>query len=109
MKRKSVLTLVGLMLLTALAVGQMQDQYLDVYYAQVKPEKRAEFDAITKKMVVANHKNGDEWMTLETAYGQGNRITFISMRGSYADIEKGSGAFYGSLEKAYGKAGTDKL
>jgi len=42
MKRKSVLTLVGLMLLTALAVGQMQEQYLEVYYAQVKPEKRAE-------------------------------------------------------------------
>jgi hypothetical protein len=109
MKRKSVLALVGLMLLTALAAGQMQDQYLDVFYCQVKPEKRAEFDAITKKMVAANHKSGDEWMTLETAYGQGNRITFISMRGSYADIDKGSGAFYGSLEKAYGKTGTDKL
>ena len=109
MKRKSVLTLVGLMLLTALAVGQMQDQYLDVFYCQVKPEKRAEFDAITKKMVAANHKSGDEWMTLETVYGGGNRVTFISMRGSYADIDKGSGAFYGSIEKAYGKAATEKL
>lgn len=109
MKRKSVLTLVGLMLLTALAVGQMEEQYLEVYYAQVKPEKRAEFDAINKKIVAANRKNGDEWIALETIYGTGNRISFISMRGSYADIDKGSGAFYGALEKAYGKAATDKL
>src|SRR5882757_6136453 len=109
MRRRSVLMLVGLMLLTALAVGQMQEQYLDVFYVQVKPEKRAEFDAINKKIVAANHKNGDEWIAMETVYGTGNRVTFISMRGSYADIDKGSGAFYGSMEKAYGKAATDKL
>ncbi len=54
MKRKSVWTLAGLMLLSALAFGQMQDQYLDVFYAQVKPEKRAEFDSINQKIVAAN-------------------------------------------------------
>ena len=97
MKRKSVFTLVALMLLTALAVGEMQEQYLDVFYCQVKPEKRAEFDAISKKMVAANRKNGDEWVALETVYGQGNRVTFISMRGSYADIDKALVAFNGSI------------
>ncbi len=109
MKRKSVFTLVALMLLTALAVGEMQEQYLDVFYCQVKPEKRAEFDAISKKMVAANRKNGDEWVALETVYGQGNRVTFISMRGSYADIDKALVAFNGSIEKAYGKAAAAKL
>ena len=109
MKRKSVLTLVGLLLLTALAVGEMQEQYLDVFYVQVKPEKRAEFDAISKKIAAANRKNGDEWIAMETIYGTGNRISFISMRGSYADIDKGMGAFNSSMEKAYGKAAAEKL
>jgi hypothetical protein len=109
MKRKSVLTLLGLLLLTALAVGEMQEQYLDVFYVQVKPEKRAEFDAISKKIAAANHKNGDEWIAMETIYGAGNRIAFISMRGSYADIDKGMGAFNSSMEKAYGKAAAEKL
>jgi hypothetical protein len=109
MQRKAIWIALALLLLTVMAVGQAPEQYLDVYYAQVKPEKRAEFDAITKKMVAANRQKGDEWMTLETVYGQLNRVTFISMRGSYGDIDKGSDAFYGAMTKAYGKAATDKL
>jgi hypothetical protein len=108
-KRQAVLTVVALLVLAAMAAGQAQEQYLDVYYAQVKPEKRAEFDAITKKMVAANRPNGDTWITLDTVYGHGDRVTFISMRGSYGEIEKGMDAFSGSMEKALGKAGTDKL
>jgi len=76
----------------------------------VKPEKRADFDAITKKMVAANRQSkGDTWLTTETAYGPGNRVTFVSMRQSYADDGKGSDAFDSALLKTLGKAGTDKL
>jgi len=110
MKRKAMWTAVAIVLLATLAAGQAQEQYLDVYIAQVKPEKRAQFDAITKKMVEANrHNNGDAWLTMETVYGAGDRVTFISTRQGYGETEKGSDAFYAALLKANGKAGTDKL
>jgi len=110
MKRKAMWTAVALVLLATLAAGQAQEQYLDVYTVQVKPEKRTDFDAITKKMVAANRQNkGDAWLTMETVYGQGDRVTFVSMRQGYGDAETGSGAFYSAVQKALGKAGTDKL
>ena len=110
MKRRALWTAFAVVLLTALAVGQAHEQYLDVYIAQVKPEKRAEFDAITKKFVAANRQSkGDNWIVVETAYGPANRVSFISTRQSYSDADKGSDAFIGSLLKAYGKPGTDKL
>ena len=110
MKLKAIWTVVAVALLAAFAAAQAQEQYLDVYVAQVKPEKRAEFDAISKKMVAANRQNkGDTWLTMETAYGPGNRVTFISTRQGYADADKGSTAFYGALVKAYGQAGADKM
>jgi hypothetical protein len=97
------------MLLAAFA-AQAQEQYLDIYIAQVKPEKRAEFDAISKKMAAINHQNhGDEWLAMETDYGPLNRITMVSTRNGYADVQKGSEAFMGSLEKALGKEGAEKL
>ena len=46
---------------------------------------------------------------METAYGPIDRVTFISIRQSYADAEKGGEAFFGALQKAYGKAGAEKL
>jgi hypothetical protein len=110
MKRRAMWTAVALVLLATLAAGQAPDQYLDVYTAQVKPEKRADFDAITKKMVAANRQNkGDSWLTMETVYGQGDRVTFVSMRNGYGDAEKASDTFYGAVQKTLGKAGTDKL
>jgi hypothetical protein len=110
MKLRAMWTVVVLVLLASLAVGQAQEQYLDVYTVQVKPEKRADFDAITKKISAANHQNGgDNWLTMETVYGPGNRVSFISVRGGYGDIEKAMGTFYAAIQKAYGKAGTDKL
>jgi hypothetical protein len=103
-------TAVVLVLLVTLAAGQAPEQYLDVYTVQVKPEKRADFDAITKKMVAANRQNkGDAWLTMETVYGQGERVTFISVRQGYGDAEKASDTFYGAVQKTLGKAGTDKL
>jgi len=110
MKRKAMWTAVALALLATLAAGQAEQQYLDVYTAQVKPEKRADFDALTKKMVAANRQNqGDSWLTMEAVYGPGDRVSFISTRQSYGDAEKASDTFYGAIQKAYGKPGTDKL
>jgi len=110
MKGKAMWTAVALVLLATLAAGQAPEQYLDVYTAQVKPEKRADFDAITKKMVAANRQNkGDYWLTAESVYGTGDRVTFISIRKGYGDAEKASDTFYGAVQKALGKAGTDKL
>jgi hypothetical protein len=103
------------MLLVLLGVLAAQAQqalgdYLDVYIVQVKPEKRAEFDAINAKMIAANRQNkGDTWLAMETTYGPGNRITFVSNRNSYGDVEAAMGTFWQALEKAYGKAATDKM
>lgn len=110
MKRRAMWTAVALVLLATLAAGQAQEQYLDVYTVQVKPEKRADFDTLTKKMVAANRQNqGDSWLTMETVYGPGERVTFISVRQGYGDAEKASDTFYGAIQKTYGKPGTDKL
>jgi hypothetical protein len=49
MKRKAMWTAVALVLLATLGAGQDHEQYLDVFSVQVKPEKRAAFDAISKK------------------------------------------------------------
>jgi len=98
------------MLLAVMAVAQGQEQYLDIYIAQVKPDKRVEFDAISKKIAVINRQNnGDQWLAMETDYGPMNRITIVSTRNGYADIQKGTDAFFGALQKAVGKDAADKL
>jgi quinol monooxygenase YgiN len=110
MKLRAVWTAVVLLWLTAWAAAQAQEQYLDIYTAQVKPEKRAEFDAISKKMAAANRQNkGDTWVTTETVYGPMNRITFVSFRTSYSGADEGSAAFFGALQKSLGPAATEKL
>lgn len=109
MKQRATWIALAVILLAAWA-AQAQEQYLDVYTVQVKPEKRADFDAISKKMVAINRQNkGDEWLAMETVYGPLNRITLVSMRQSYGDTEKGSDAFDGAMQKSLGKAGADKL
>ncbi len=110
MKRRILLSWSVAMLLCVAACAQMPEQYLDVYIARVKPDKRAAFDAIAKKWVEANRKNqGDTWVTFETVYGETNVVTYISTRASYADAEKGANAFEGSIVKALGQAGAEKL
>jgi hypothetical protein len=110
MKQRAMWTAIAVILLAAFAVAQAPDQYLDVYTVQVKPEKRADFDALSKKMVAANRQNkGDEWLAMETVYGPMNRITLVSMRQSYADTEKGSDSFDAAMQKSMGKPGTEKL
>jgi len=104
MQRKILWASIVIVLLGALAIAQTQESYLDVYTVQVKPEKRADFDAISKKIVAANRQNGgDSWLAVETVYGPGNRVSFISTRQSYADIEKATGAFDEALQKTFGK------
>jgi hypothetical protein len=110
MRQRARWTALVVMLLVALAAVHAQDQYLDVYTAQVKPEKRADFDAINKKLVAANRQNkGDEWLAMETVYGPMNRITFVSVRNSYDAAEKGGEAFDAAVEKSIGKPASQKL
>jgi hypothetical protein len=110
MKRRAMWTAVVVVLLATLAAGQAKEQYLDVYIVQVKPEKRADFDAISKRMAAVNRQNkGDSWLAMETFYGEANRVSFVSMRQGYGDAEQAEGAFLGALQKAYGKAGSDKM
>jgi len=97
------------MLLSVAAAAQMPDGYLDTGIARIKPDKRTEFDAISKKAAEANRKNhGDTWIAMETTYGEGNVVTFVSTRSSYAEVEKGGDAFMGALNKAYGPGAADK-
>lgn len=113
MQRKAIGSVIAFVLLAALAVGQApqaQESYLDVFTVQVKPEKRADFDAIGKKISMANRQNkGDTWLAMETTYGPGNRVTFVSTRNSYAEVETAMGTFMEALQKTYGRAATDKM
>lgn len=110
MKPRILVSWVVAMLLSVAAFAQAQAQYLDVTIARVKPDKRAEFDAVAKKIAESNRKNhGDTWVAMETTYGENNVVTFISTRASYADVEKGFDAFMGALGKSFGQAGAEKL
>ena len=110
MRTRAVWSVFVVLLLAVIAVAQGQEQYLDIYIAQVKPDKRAEFDAISKKMAVINRQNnGDQWLAMETDYGPLNRIMIVSTRNGYAEVQKGEDAFMGALQKALGKDAADKL
>jgi len=113
MQRKAIGSVIAFVLLGALAFGQAQqaqESYLDVYTVQVKPDRRTDFDAIGKKIAAANRQNkGDTWIAMETMYGPGDRVSFISTRNSYGEVESAMGAFMGALQKTYGKAATDKM
>ena len=113
MQRKAIGSVIVFVLLGALAVSQAQqaqESYLDVFTVQVKPEKRADFDAIGKKIAAANRQNkGDTWIAMETVYGPSDRVSFISTRNSYGEVETAMGAFMGAMQKTFGKAATDKL
>ncbi len=99
-----------LALFALLAVAQEKQELLDIEQVQVKPEKRAEFDALLKKLTDANRKNGgDTWVTVESMYGDANVITFISTRNGYGDVEKGQDAFQAALTKSFGEAQGQKL
>jgi hypothetical protein len=99
----------ALVLCWVTTAAQTNSDYLDAYIVQVKPDKRAEFDAISKKIAAANRAAGDQWLAMETLYGEGDTVTFISNRGSYADVEKGMGAFMDAMNKAYSEEAVKKI
>lgn len=110
MQRKAMWASIVIVLLGLMAVAQAQEDYLDVFTVQVKPERRADFDAISRKIVAGNRQNkGDDWLAMETVYGPGNRVSFISTRHSYGEIETATGTFYEAMQKTYGKAATEKM
>jgi quinol monooxygenase YgiN len=110
MLRRAFGALLFVALTTAVGLAQQQGGYLDVYVAKVKPEKRAAFEDVNKKMAEANRRhNGDIWLALEVEYGEQNTVIFSSSRESYGDVEKSSEAFEGALNKAFGEAGVKAL
>jgi len=111
MKTRLIVSLLILVLwLAGSAHAQMMNDYLDVGIVTVKPEKRAEFEAIIKKMVDANRKHqGDHWLTTEMMFGPGNTFTYVSPRKNYAGVEQGYGSFMGAMQKSLGAAGSAKL
>ena len=110
MIRRGFYVIAAIVVLTVMAAAQGKPEYLDAFIVKVKPEKRGDFDAAAKKIASANRaNNGDRWIALETVYGEGNTVTFISTREGYADIEKGMQAFEQSLTKGLGAAGMQKV
>lgn len=96
--------------LVAPAAVQAQGDYLDVFIVKVKPEKVAEFQALTKKWIDANRRfNGDHWLALETVYGEGNVYQFTSIRKDYAEIDKMNDAVMAAVNKAFGKEAAQKI
>jgi hypothetical protein len=90
--------------------GQDAPSYLDQFIAKVKPEKRAEFDAISKKMAALNRRNkGDTWLASENMYGENNVVTFVSLRSGFGDAQKGMDLFMGALAKPGGMAAAEKI
>jgi quinol monooxygenase YgiN len=97
-------------LLAAPAAAQLQNDLLDVFTVQVKPDKMAQFDALSKKIVAANRQNkGSDWVALAQEYGQGYTVRFISTRPTFAAIEESGQAFMAAMNKAYGKAATEQI
>lgn len=113
MQRKALWTALAFVLLVSFAVGQAQqsqESYLDVYVVQVKPDKRADFDAINAKIAAANRQNkGDTWLATETVYGPVDRVSFLSNRNSYGEVEAAMGTFTTAIQKTYGKAASAKI
>ncbi len=110
MLRRAVWALVVVVCLAAPVAVHAQGDYLDVYIVKVKPEKLADFQALTKKWIDANRRfNGDHWIAMETVYGDGNVFQFTSVRQDYADVDKVNEAAMNAANKAFGKEIADKM
>src|SRR5260370_2684718 len=110
MIRRSFTALLLATLASGIMTGQDAATYLDEFIARVKPEKRAEFDAINKKMVALNRRNqGDAWLASENMYGEGNVVTIVSVRNGFGDAQKGFDLFMGALAKPGGIAAAEKI
>jgi len=108
--RKALWALSVVVCLAAPVAVRAQGDYLDVFIVKVKPEKVADFQALTKKWVEANRRfNGDRWLALEAVYGEGNVYQFTSTRKDYADIDKTNEAGMLAVNKAFGKEAAQKI
>ena len=108
--RRALWALAVVVCLAAPIAVQAQGDYLDVFIVKVKPEKLADFQALTKKWADANRRfNGDRWLALEAVYGEGNVYQFTSTRKDYADIDKTNEAVMAAVNKAFGKEAAQKM
>src|SRR5882762_5101944 len=98
--RRALWAFAVVMCLAAPFAVQAQGDYLDVFVVKVKPEKLADFQALTKKWADANRRNnGDRWLALEAVYGESNVYQFTSTRKDYADIDKTNEAVMAAVIK----------
>jgi hypothetical protein len=110
MLRRALWVLAAWVLLAAPAAAQQQNDLLDVFTVQVKPEKMAQFEAVARKIAAANRQNkGSDWLAVAQEYGPGHTIRFISTRSNFAAIETASAAFMGAIVKAHGQAGAEQI
>ena len=110
MLRRAVWAIVVVVCLAAPVAVHAQGDYLDVYIAKVKPEKLADFQALTKKWVDANRRfDGDHWIATETLYGEGDVYVFTSPRQDYADVDRLNEAGMQAANKAFGKEAAAKM
>ena len=66
MKLKFAVVLAIALCIALSASAQSQSDYLDIYIVKIKPEKRADFDQIARKIADANRNNkGDRWLAAE--------------------------------------------
>lgn len=87
-----------------------QGQFLDDYIIRIKPEKRVDFDTVTKTIADANRKaKGDYFIGFERIYGPDYTAMFVSQRENYAAIEDGGKAFISAINDAYGVGGMKKM
>jgi hypothetical protein len=108
--RKALWALAVVVCLAAPVAAQAQGDYLDVFIVKVKPEKVADFQALSKKWADANRRNnGDRWIAQEALYGEGNVYQFVSLRKDYADIDQSMEASMQAVNKAFGKEAALKI
>jgi hypothetical protein len=89
---------------------EMMGDYLDVFVVKVRPDKRADFDAIGRRIADANRKaKGDLWTAMTVEYGENNTVQFVSLRQNYAAIDSGMTAFLGAIKAGYGPGGVPKM
>lgn len=89
---------------------QAQDSYVHLYIAHVKPEKRAEFDAVSKRIAEINRKNhGQNFLVYEEVFGDQNAIHYVGIPTKLEEMETTYDAFASAMIKEVGAAGMTKL
>jgi len=104
--KRSALAFSGVVLalmLDGAGSAQQPEGMLDVLTCKVKPEKRADFDAIAKKVADANRRyKGDNFIASQVEYGDQNTVMFSSRRENYAAIDKALSLFESAMKEAFG-------